>query len=251
MEPNSLSVRSVWRASVVGHSLILSLDCWQMVVGSALGENQAELLGALTGEKGIFKKTRRYGWYDGYDLSKYSRFQTSICLGPDKEWGEHISNLVEQCYGSRGSVYFDRNEWRFASSSARLFRDLSLYYDPTWNAHRWRVSRCLFTLSEAPRKRFLRGLFDADGYPRLNPARRVVLVQINSVNFLGLTDVKVLLKSLGYHPGLYRRYKLRDVWELVIARTKEVERFHKEIGFSISRKQSALGQMIQKVGLLK
>jgi intein-encoded DNA endonuclease-like protein len=54
-----------------------------------------------------------------------------------------------------------------------------------------------------------------------------------------------LLRSLDYHPGLYRRYKKRDVWEVTIQRKSEVIRFLGEIGFSIRRKQQKLIRMIR------
>ncbi len=168
----------------------------------------------------------------------YTRCQTSICLGEDAEWGRHISELVFRSYGSHGSVYYDRDEWKFASSSTVLFNDLARYYQPKWNARVWRVSPHLSHSPIVTKRRFVRGYFDADGYPNFNKARRKVLVQVNSVNKIGLSDVRNLLKTIGFHPGLYRRYKKREVWELVIHRKSEVNRFLQEVGFAIKRKQS-------------
>jgi intein/homing endonuclease len=96
---------------------------------------------------------------------------------------------------------------------------------------------------------FVRGYFDADGYPNLNKARRKVLVQVNSVNKFGLSDVQSLLRTIGFHPGLYRRYKKREVWELVIHRKSEVIRFLDEVGFAIRRKQDKLQEMIGQMKL--
>ncbi len=206
----------------------------------------AELVGALTGDKGVFKKTRRYGFYRGYDLSKYHRYQISICLGRDKDWGQHISDLIFRTYGLRGSICYDKNEWRFHSSSTRVFKDLSPYYDPSWNARRWRVSPALLGSAAKMRRAFARGYFDADGYPYFSKSRDKVFVQINSVNRQGLEDMRELLQSLGYHPGLYRRYKKREVWEVTIQRKPEVIRFYDEIGFSIRRKQEKLRRMLRR-----
>jgi len=72
----------------------------------------------------------------------------------------------------------------------------------------------------------------------------MVLVQVNSVNKNGLLDMRRLLQSLQFNPGLYRRYRTRDVWELTIQRKSEVFRFLNEIGFSIMRKQTRLKQML-------
>ena len=207
----------------------------------------AELVGALTGDKGIIKRTRRYGYYNGYDLSKYHRYQVSICLGKDKDWGHHISNLIFRAYGLRGSVCPDGSDWKFYSSSTRVFKDLSQYYDPEWNARRWRINQAILDSSVVIRRGFARGYFDADGYPYFNKSRNRTLVQINSVNKNGLTDMRGLLQSLGYHPGLYKRYKKRRVREVTIQRKSELIRFLDEIGFSISRKQARLrGMLLRK-----
>jgi hypothetical protein len=210
-----------------------------------LTPENAELIGALTGDKGVFKRTRRYGFYNGYDLSRYHRYQISICLGKDKSWGTHISDLIFQGYRLRGSICYDRNEWRFHSSSTRVFKELSRYYDPSWNARKWRINPELLGSSAEVRRRFARGYFDADGYPYFSKSRKKVLVQINSVNLKGLTDMRHLLRSLDYHPGLYRRYKKRNVWEVTIQRKSEVIRFLGEIGFSIRRKQQKLIRMMR------
>jgi intein/homing endonuclease len=210
-----------------------------------LSAAKAELLGALTGDRGAFKKTHSYGHYKGYDATKWVRYVTKVCVGLDKEWGFHLSDLVFHEYGLHGSVYWDRNEWRFASSSARLFRGLACYYEPAWNARCWRISPVLFESPIEVRQAFIRGYFDADGYPYFNKARNKVLVQVNSVNYSGLSDAKNLFESLDYHPGLYRRYKVRNVWELTIHRKNEIMRFLNEIGFSIERKQAKLRKMLK------
>lgn len=123
---------------------------------------------------------------------------------------------------------------------------MTLYYKPEWNARTWRLSPEIFESSPRAKKSLVRGYFDADGYPYYNEARRQVLIQVNSVNLRGLQDMRRLLCSLGYHPGLYKRYKAKDVWEITIHRNAEVVRFYDEIGFSINRKQSRLKGMIER-----
>lgn len=210
-----------------------------------LTPRKAEFLGALTGDRGAFKKTHSYGHYKGYDASKWVRYVTKVCVGIDKDWGIHLSNLIYREYGINGSIYWDRNEWRLESSSARLFMDLSNYYQQEWNARCWRISPAIFKSALEARRAFVRGYFDADGYPYFSKARNRVFVQVNAVNHSGLTGVKRLLESTGFHPGLYRRYKKRDVWELTIYRKQEVIRFSTEIKFSIKRKQAKLGRMLR------
>jgi hypothetical protein len=213
---------------------------------SSLTPGRAEFLGAMTGDKRVFKQTHGYGFYRGYDQSKYKRYITSICLGADKEWGKRLSGIAFKEFGIRGSIYWDRDEWFLFTSSARLFRGLSPYYSPEWNARKWRISPAILDSSVAARRRFAVGYFDADGYPYFSKSQNRIFVQVNSVNKRGLEDFKRLLESLGYHPGLYRRYKHREVWQVVIQRKREIFRFTREIGFSISRKQSKLLRMIAR-----
>jgi len=128
---------------------------------------------------------------------------------------------------------------------------MTKYYKSEWNAKTWRICREIFESSFRVKESLLRGYFDADGYPYYNKARQQVLVQVNSVNNRGLLDTKGLLLSLNYHPGLYRRYKTKDVWELTIHRNAEVIRFHDEIGFSIGRKQSRLETILERRQLIR
>lgn len=200
----------------------------------------------MTGDKRVFKQTHGYGFYKGYDLSKYRRYITSICLGADKEWGRRLSGIAFEEFGIRGSIYWDRDEWFLFTSSARLFRGLSPYYSPEWNARKWRISPSIMRSSMKTRRRFVKGYFDADGYPYFNKSRNNVLVQVNSVNKRGLTDLKQLLESMGFHPGLYKRYRTKAVWEVTIQRKQEILRFSREIGFSIARKQRGLLRMINR-----
>ncbi len=213
---------------------------------SSLTPGRAELLGAMTGDKRVFKQTHGYGFYKGYDLSKYTRYITSICLGADKEWGKRLSGIAFKEFGIRGSIYWDRDEWFLFTSSARLFRGLSPYYSPEWNARKWRVSPAILASSLEARCRFVKGYFDADGYPYFNKSRNKILVQVNSVNNRGLMDVRQLLESMDFHPGLYKRYRDKAVWEVTIQRKQEIVRFSREIGFSIARKQKRLLRMINR-----
>ena len=184
-------------------------------------------------------------------MRRYHRCAMSICLGSDRRWGDHISDLMFRAYGLRGSVYFDVDEWRFYSSSSRVFKDLSLYYNPEWNARTWRLSPLLFHSSEEARRGLVRGYFDADGYPHFSKARARASVQVNSVNLNGLQDMRDLLRTLGFSPGLYRRYKIQEVWELSVQRSSEVIRFFDEIGFSIKRKQVRLKELLMRDKLVK
>ncbi|HLQ06429.1 MAG TPA: LAGLIDADG family homing endonuclease [Nitrososphaerales archaeon] len=102
----------------------------------------------------------------------------------------------------------------------------------------------IFEASPLVKERVIRGYFDADGYPNFSKARRQVSVKATSVNKLGVESMKTLLETIGYGPGVYRRYNDAEVWELCIGRRDEVVRFHNRIGFSIHRKQEKLGKMM-------
>jgi len=214
-----------------------------------LTPEKAELVGALMGDKGTFKQQQRHGFYHGYDLSRYTRCTISICLGKDKTWGEHMGRLMMDSYGTHGSTYLDGNEWRFWSSSTIAFHDLSQYYDPSWNCHLWRVTRPILEAPPVVKERVARGYFDADGYPNFSKARNQVSVKATSVNKQGVDSMKQLLVTIGYRPGVYRRYNDMDVWELCIGRADDVIRFYNRIGFSIKRKQQKLRRFLLKKGL--
>jgi len=227
-------------------------DSMLWVVGTTVvSPEKAELLGCVIGDKGIFKRTTRYGCYKGYDLRKYHRYVISICLGNDVDWGYHISRLAFQSYGIRGSTYHDGREWKFISNSTRMFNDLSQYYDPKWNARNWRICDRLFHTSRHVREGLLRGYFDADGYPYFSESRQEVLVQVNSVNLEGLMDMKCLFEGIGYNPGLYKRYSNRDVWQLSLLRKADVLHFFSQIRFSINRKQNRLESLLRRNAILK
>jgi hypothetical protein len=201
------------------------------------------------GDKGTFKVQQRHGFYHGYDLSKYTRCAMSICLGRDREWGAHLAALLMSSYGAHGSTYLDGREWRFWSSSSKAFHDLSQYYHPNWNCHLWRVTKLIFEASPIIKEGVVRGYFDADGYPNFSKARQRVSLKATSVNKLGVQSMKELLKTIGYSPGVYRRYKDAEVWELCIARKDDIVRFYRRIGFSINRKHQKLKDMMTWKGL--
>jgi len=62
--------------------------------------------------------------------------------------------------------------------------------------------------------------------------------------------MKKLLGTIGYHPGVYRRYADKDVWELCLARQEDVVSFYRRVGFSIGRKQHKLRSMLLRKGLI-
>ena len=202
------------------------------------------------GDKGAFKRLRRYGFSHGYDQSKYTRCVMSICLGKDKAWGDHLTDLLVSSYGVHGTIYYDGRQWLFWTNSSRVFSDLSAYYHPEWNSHFWKVTSPIFEASSTARKAVVRGYFDADGYPNFSKARNQVSLKATSVNRGGIESMKDLLRTIGYGAGIYRRYKSKDVWELCIARHQDVVRFYSHIGFSIVRKQRKLATMLIYKGLL-
>ena len=223
---------------------------WFRTLWLCLTAEKGELVGALMGDKGTFKVQRRHGFYGGYDLSKYTRCAMSVCLGKDKDWGDHLASLLFKSYGVRGSTYLDGHEWRFWSSSTRAFQDLSEYYKPEWNCHSWCVTEPIFSAMPDAKEGVVRGYFDADGYPHFSKARNQVSLKATSTNRLGVESMKKLLATIGYNAGVYRRYSNSEVWELCIARQQDVLRFYVQIGFSIRRKQARLAAMLARKGLI-
>ena len=209
-----------------------------------LTEEKSEIIGALLGDKSLFGIFRRYGRYKGYDYSRYKQGIVRISLGKDEEWGHHLSELVFKAYGIRGNIYRDKRQWIFNITSARVVRDLMNWYDSAWNSHSWRVPAETFDSSDQVKRKLLRGYCDADGSPIFNKSRRQPLIKIESVNHKVLLDVNRVFHELGYNTHVWRESKTRKTWGLYITRIGELRRFRQEIGFSITRKQSRLLEIL-------
>lgn len=222
----------------------------RQILSSHLTPEKGELIGSLMGDKGVFRIQHRHGFYNGYDLRKYTRCAMSVCLGRDWTWGERLSELMLKSYGVRGTTYRDGREWRYWCSSTRAFRDLSNFYSPDWNCHLWRVTKPFFRADSDVKEGVIRGYFNADGYPNYSKARNQVSLKATTVNRRGVDSMKKLLGTIGYHPGVYRRYADKDVWELCLARQEDVVSFYRRVGFSIGRKQHKLRSMLLRKGLI-
>lgn len=90
----------------------------------------------------------------------------------------------------------------------------------------------------------LRGYCDADGSPIFNKSRKQPLIKIESVNYEGLLNVSRTFRELGYSIHVWRESRTRKTWGLYITHLEELQRFQREIGFSITRKQSRLTEII-------
>ena len=209
-----------------------------------LTPEKAELIGALLGDKSLFGIYPRYGHYKGYDYSRYKQGITRISLGKDEEWGVHLSNLVLETYGIKGSVLHDNREHIFRIDSARVVKDLMRWFDPSWNCYNWQVHREVYSASDQVKIGLLRGYCDADGSPIFNRSRKQPLIKIESVNHDGLLDVNGIFHKLGYNSHVWRESKTRRTWGLYLTRLEDVRRFHQQIRFSITRKQSRLSDVI-------
>jgi len=210
----------------------------------SLTAEKAEIIGALFGDKSLFGFYPRYGHYKGTDYSRYKRGVVRISLGKDKEWGQRLSDLTFASYGIRGSVARDTREWVFRIDSGRVVRDLMNWYDPSWDCHTWRVNPQILVASNEAKLGLLRGYCDADGSPVFNKSRQQPLIKIESVNHDGLQEIDRIFQQLGYTSHLWRESKTRGSWGLYLTRFEDIQRFYQEIGFSITRKQTRLSEII-------
>jgi intein-encoded DNA endonuclease-like protein len=110
--------------------------------------------------------------------------------------------------------------------------------------HNWQVHREVYSASDQVKIGLLRGYCDADGSPIFNRSRKQPLIKIESVNHDGLLDVNGTFHKLGYNSHVWRESKTRRTWALYLTRLEDVRRFHQQIRFSITRKQSRLSDVI-------
>jgi len=204
-----------------------------------LNPEKAEILGALFGDKRRFKIRKRYGVYKGYDYSKYLRGSLEISLGKDKQWGYHLSELFFKSYGVRGSVY-KHEEWTLAVESTRVVKDLAQYYSLSWDCYSWRIPEIILDSDDMVKRRLLRGYFDAEGYSKRMPR----CVEAVSVNKKGLSDMQLLLKSIGIHSKIYES-RSPSAWRLRISCQKNLLLFRDLINFSIARKSLQLNIVLK------
>jgi len=209
-----------------------------------LTAEKAEIIGALFGDKSLFGIYPRYGHYKGYDYSRYQQGIVRISLGKDKEWGTHLSDLTFKAYKIRGSIVRDTREWIFRIDSMRVVKDLAKWYYPSWDCHTWRVNSEIFSASKEAKIGLLRGYCDADGSPVFNRSRKQPIIKIESVNCDGLLEINCIFQELGYISHVWRESKTRGTWGLYITRLGDIQRFYKEIGFSIARKQFRLSEIL-------
>lgn len=90
-----------------------------------------------------------------------------------------------------------------------------------------------------------RGIFDSEGYSTYSGrARRV---ELEMKNRDGIVELKNILEELGVYSQVEQSGKKekKDTYLLRIYDRKSIERFKREVGFSIQRKQDALVDLLK------
>jgi intein/homing endonuclease len=215
----------------------------------SLTPEKAEILGALFGDKSLFGFYPRYGKYKGYDYSRYKQGIVRISVGKDADWGEHLSALTLKAYNIHGCVVKDTREWVFRIDSARVVWDLMNWYGSLWDCYTWRVHPQLFESSNEVKASLIRGYCDADGSPIYNKSRKQPLIKIESVNYKGLQEINSVFQQLSYDSHLWKESKTRGTWGVYLTKRSDIERYFREIGFGVKRKQLRIAEILnQRIG---
>lgn len=185
-------------------------------------ELEALLLGVLTGDGWQYMRDGEiYGIGFSFERDMEANFH------PVLQYGAKRFNSIEKVHDADSPMR--RIFWR--NDEARLFASMiDKDHVPMW----------LWYASPECRAAYLKGLFTTDGSIGLRP-RPVARFYQTSVSLV--EEVRLLLRSLGIHSTVsceVRRPRYKDLYQVVIARQKSLERFVKTIGFMDLRRQSPL-----------
>jgi ribonucleoside-diphosphate reductase alpha chain len=212
-------------------------------------EGLGELLGHLIGD-GCLTDVQTQWIYGGDDAE-------------DGLFDDHEDLLTELVGGvSRQFMENGTLQLRVGSSAVReLFRGLGV---TSARAHEKRVPTSVFGAPTKIQAAFLRGLFGADGcVSRVEGGKASRYIGLGSRSEPLLKDVQRLLSAFGVRGRIYRitgertaftytrkdgtavEYQSREGFDLRITGS-DVDRFAASIGFSASRKQAALKQLVRE-----
>jgi stage V sporulation protein R len=180
-------------------------------------------------------------WFLGYFIGDGNLTKSGVCLtSGDEEVIRRISDILSASFGLRALVKWDATEiggrWRVAVHSRELWRWLeSVGVNLEDMARTKKVPSLILRSPKSVVSAFLRGYFDADAYA--GP----VGVRLSSSSKELIRIVQLILLNYGI---LSRQRKhLSDILQLEIAGAS-AERYLNEIGFSLKRKQRALGEYV-------
>jgi DNA-binding CsgD family transcriptional regulator len=202
-----------------------------------LNENKAYILGVLCGDGWLWQGPR--SWQIGLQAK-------------DKAFVERFAQCAKAVYGFEPfTEIVDRRragwsrQFRVRICSKAALQDIN-NYGVTFRTGTWRVPKAIMRADLPLKAEFVKGFFDSEGNV---DSRRV---QATSTNLPGLRDVQRLLTGFGIRSTIVSQTNSaprRTVHNLRIQDRRSVEAYYRSIGFTIQRKQAALGNEVRSYRL--
>ncbi len=121
--------------------------------------------------------------------------------------------------------------------SKLAYEDLLKY--ATYNSKDWKIKDILLASSKEIKREFLKAFFDDEG--SVVPQGRKGIIKLYSINSNGLKQIQKMLLEFNIENKLGSGYGAkRNVYAVLI---KDLNKFNKEIGFNLARKQSKLNKL--------
>ncbi|BFI73068.1 DNA endonuclease [Nanoarchaeota archaeon] len=165
----------------------------------------------------------------------------------DKEFAEEFAKCAKKL-GFDVDLFFERDRTRSDRWAARIkSKQLYMFLNRDW--------RELLQFSMPYIKYFLRGFYDAEGYPVVRTSKKLgIAIELCNSNKELLDNIADILNKFGiktrYRIGAKKGEAIKarnkiyianfTVYYLIIYRLEDIQKFYNEIGFTIKRKMRKL-----------
>lgn len=181
-------------------------------------------------------------WFLGYFIGDGHSTKSGIGFTTgDDEIKDKLIEIIAASFGLRAFVKLDmgggHRRWRVIVYSREIWRWLeSIGVNLEDKARQKKVPSLILRSSKKIISAFLRGYFDADAYAGKEG------VKLSSASRELITTVQIILLNYGILSR--QRKQLYDIWHLEIS-SSSAEKFLREIGFGLERKQQALRECVE------
>jgi intein/homing endonuclease len=205
-----------------------------------LSYEKAEILGYLASEGCEYETECKYVEFDPRRNNTYKRMKKSVIIefsNKDTTIQKHFQDLMKKVFNyetnfdKKGSLKILRKQ---------VIKNLNIYI--IFGSHKWKVPSSILNSKDLMIKRmFCRAFCDGDGTLEMNKKE----VRIDSVNGVGLSQLRSLLSDLDVNSKFY---KFSSRFRLVI---NDVKGFKENVDFLHPDKNKRLNCIINKKGAEK
>ena len=192
---------------------------------------KARIIAHLIGDGCVYKSNHDYNIkYEVKDLESLNSFEKDML----SVYGLKLTKGFKESGFTGKPVPFLRLRSKLA------YEDLLKY--STYKSKDWKIKSKILQSSKQIKKEFLKAFFDDEG--SVVPEGKKGIIKLYSINKEGLQQIQKMLLEFDVDSKLDSGYGAkRNVYALLI---KDLNKFNKEIGFNLKRKQSKLKQLRQK-----